>query len=157
VTPLTHLGDSGEARMVDVGRKDETEREAMAEGILVMNARSREALFTPGAVAKGDALAAARIAGIMAAKRASELIPLCHALPLNYCEVEIHSIPEGALVRCTVRSVGRTGVEMEALTAVSVALLTLYDMLKSGQKDLRLTDVRLRRKSGGRSGELDLP
>lgn len=156
--PLPHLNAAGEAHMVDVGAKARTAREAIAEGELLMSEATRALLFS-GTAAKGDALAAARIAGIQAAKRTSDLIPLCHPIATTHVGIEITEIsdPSAARVRATVRVSEKTGAEMEALTAVSVALLTLYDMLKSAQKDMRLSNVRLRRKIGGKSGTLEFP
>ncbi|CAN5449442.1 cyclic pyranopterin monophosphate synthase MoaC [soil metagenome] len=155
---LTHLTKTGDAHMVDVGAKNVTAREAVAEGLLVMKTGTRALLFS-GAGKKGDALAAARIAGIMAAKRTAELIPLCHPIATTFVQIDIEQSkkPCGALVRATVRVSEKTGAEMEALTAASVALLTLYDMLKSAQKDMRIEALRLRKKSGGKSGNLEFP
>lgn len=154
---LTHLDRMGAVHMVDVGAKEVSAREAIAEGELRMNAETRRLLFS-GTGKKGDALATARIAGIMAAKRTSELIPLCHPIATTHVSIEIEEIakPSAARVRSTVRVTEKTGAEMEALTAASVALLTLYDMLKSAQKDMRIEKLRLRRKRGGKSGDLDL-
>jgi len=153
---MTHLDEQGAARMVDVGGKAVTERVAVAEGELRMSAETRLLLFS-GKSRKGDALAAARIAGIMAAKNTASLIPLCHPLALSSIDIDIEEVarPSAARVRATVKLAGKTGVEMEALTAVSVALLTLYDMLKSVQRDMRIERVRLRHKSGGRSGTIN--
>lgn len=155
---LTHLNKRGEARMVDVGAKSATTREAVAEGELHARADVLDALFG-GALAKGDALAAARIAGIMAAKRTPELIPLCHPLLTTAVEIEIaRDAARGcAVVRASVRVTDRTGAEMEAMTAASVALLTLYDMAKALQKDMRIEGLRLRRKTGGKSGDVEFP
>lgn len=155
---LTHLDEQGHARMVDVSGKAVTGREAVAEGHLVMSLETRGLLFS-GQGPKGDALAAARIAGIQAMKNTSQLIPLCHPIQTTHGAVEITPCedPPGALVRATVRVNERTGAEMEALTGVTVALLTLYDMLKAVQKDMRLDGIRLRRKRGGQSGDLELP
>ncbi len=152
---MTHLDRHGAARMVDVGEKDVTNREATAEGELHAQADVLEAIFG-GDMPKGDAIATARVAAIMAAKRTHELIPLCHPLPLTGIAVDIeHDRTRAcAIVRATVRVASRTGVEMEALTAVSVGLLALYDMAKSMQKDMRIQNVRLRSKSGGRSGDV---
>ncbi len=152
---LTHLGASGDARMVDVGTKADTDRRAVARGRLVLSAAT-VALVRDGRTPKGDVLAAARIAGIMAAKRTSELIPLCHPLPLSYLTVELTVQDDGILIEATAATTGKTGVEMEALTAVAVAGLTLYDMLKAVERAARLTEIRLVEKSGGRSGELRL-
>jgi len=155
---LTHLDERGHARMVDVGGKAVTAREAVAEGELHARADVLDALFG-GMLAKGDALAAARIAGIMAAKQTAALIPLCHPIQTTHVAVEIDRAddPPRAVVRATIRVDERTGAEMEALTATTVALLTLYDMAKALQKDMRIEGVRLRRKTGGKSGDLELP
>lgn len=154
VTPgLTHQDETGRPRMVDVGRKDEAERTATAEGLLIMAPETLAAL-RGGRTAKGDPLMVAQIAGIQAAKRAADLIPLCHTLPLTGVDVRIEpddSLP-GLRATATARVVARTGVEMEALTAVSVALLTAYDMLKALDRGMRLEGIRLLRKAGGRSG-----
>ena len=150
---LTHLGKGGEARMVDVSEKSATERLAIAEGRVVMKRETLE-LVLSGNAKKGDVLGAARIAGIMAAKKTSELIPLCHPLPISKAEVEIEpdtKLP-GLRVRATVKVIGPTGVEMEALTAVSVACLTIYDMVKAVEKGMRIEGIRLLEKSGGKSG-----
>jgi len=152
---LTHIDASGEARMVDVGAKAETERRALARGKLVLSATT-VALVRDGRVPKGDVLAAARIAGIMAAKRTSELIPLCHPLPLTHLSVDLRIEDDGISIEAVAATTGKTGVEMEALTAVAVAGLTLYDMLKAVERGARLTEVRLVEKSGGRSGDLRL-
>jgi cyclic pyranopterin phosphate synthase len=150
---LTHLGKSGEARMVDVSEKAATERVAVAEGKVRMTRETLD-LVLSGDAKKGDVLGAARIAGIMAAKKTSELIPLCHPLPLTKTEVEIavDSDLPGLLVRATVKVTGPTGVEMEALTAVSVACLTVYDMVKAVERGMRIEGIRLLEKSGGKSG-----
>ena len=152
-TKLTHLGKRGEARMVDVSEKPATERVAVAEGRIRMT-RATLDLVLSGDAKKGDVLGAARIAGIMAAKKTSELIPLCHPLPLTRTEVEIavDSDLPGLLVRATVKVTGQTGVEMEALTAVSVACLTIYDMVKAVERGMRIEGIRLLEKSGGKSG-----
>ncbi|HVY57623.1 MAG TPA: cyclic pyranopterin monophosphate synthase MoaC [Xanthobacteraceae bacterium] len=150
---LTHLGRSGEARMVDVSEKPATERVAVAEGRVVMQTATL-ALVLAGNAKKGDVLGAARLAGIMAAKRTHELIPLCHPLPLTKVEVEIEpdqTLP-GFLVRATAKVTGQTGVEMEALTAVSVACLTIYDMVKAVERGMRIEGIRLIEKRGGKSG-----
>ena len=151
---LTHLDEAGRARMVDVGAKDVTERVAVARGRVTMQPATL-GLIVAGNMPKGDVLAVAQIAGVMAAKRTSELIPLCHPLLLN--QVVVTCTPNAAEscidIEATVRVSGKTGVEMEALTAVTVAGLTLYDMAKAVDRGMRLTDVRLVAKSGGRSGE----
>ena len=155
---LTHLDAEGRARMVDVSDKKETERTATAAGSVLMAPATLE-LILAGGVAKGDALAVARLAGIMAAKRTAELIPLCHPLALTAIAVEL--IPDRARhavdITATCKLKGRTGVEMEALTAVSVAALTLYDMCKAVDRAMRITDIRLREKSGGASGVFRAP
>ena len=137
--------------MVDVGGKQVTTREAVAEGVIRMRPETLERILA-GGHKKGDVLGVARLAGIMAAKRTAELVPLCHPIPLSAVEIEL--APEKAAVRCraTVRTSGQTGVEMEALTAVEIALLTIYDMCKAVDRGMVLTDIRLLAKSGGRSG-----
>lgn len=152
---LTHLDASGDARMVDVGAKADTDRRAVARGRLVLSAET-VALVRDGRTPKGDVLAAARIAGIMAAKRTSELIPLCHPLPLSHLTVDLTVQDDGITIEAMAATTGKTGVEMEALTAVAVAGLTLYDMLKAVERGARLTEIRLVEKSGGRSGDLRL-
>lgn len=149
---LTHLDEAGAARMVDVSGKPTTTRTAVAAGRITMTAETLTAIRA-GTAAKGDVLATARIAGIMAAKRTSDLIPLCHPLPLS--SVTIHLAPDeaGITATATARTDGKTGVEMEALTAVSVALLTLYDMTKAMDKAMTITDIRLLSKTGGKSGD----
>ncbi len=151
---LTHIGAGGEASMVDVGDKAETVRIATAEGHVRMLPDTL-ALILAGNAKKGDVIGTARIAGIMAAKRTHELIPLCHPLLLDKVAVDIvpdESLP-GLRVQATVRVSGRTGVEMEALTAVSVACLTIYDMAKAVDREMTISDIRLTAKSGGRSGD----
>src|ERR1700722_518750 len=151
---LSHIAASGEARMVDVSAKDDTARVAIAEGHVVMAAQTL-ALIRSGDAKKGDVLGAARIAGIMAAKRTHELIPLCHPLLLSKVAVDIE--PDAAMpglrVRAEVKTRGQTGVEMEALTAVSIACLTIYDMAKSADRGMRIEGVRLLEKRGGKSGD----
>ena len=150
---LSHLGKGGEARMVDVSAKAPTERVAVAEGRVVMAAKTLD-LVLAGNAKKGDVLGAARIAGIMAAKRTHELIPLCHPLSVSKIVVDIE--PDRALsrliVRATVKVTGPTGVEMEALTAVAVACLTIYDMVKAVERGMRIEGIRLVEKRGGKSG-----
>jgi cyclic pyranopterin phosphate synthase len=154
MTKLTHIGAAGEARMVDVSGKQASERTAVAEGRVVMRKETLD-LVMSGNAKKGDVLGAARIAGIMAAKKTHELIPLCHPLLLSKVEVEIAPDPvlPGLVVRATVKLTGQTGVEMEALTAVSVACLTIYDMVKAAEKSMRIENIRLLEKSGGKSGD----
>ena len=150
---LSHIGQRGEARMVDVSDKAATERVAVAEGRVVMRAKTL-ALVLAGNAKKGDVLGAARIAGIMAAKKTHELIPLCHPLALTKVEVDIapdRRLP-GLIVRATCKLKGQTGVEMEALTAVSVACLTIYDMVKAAERGMRIEGIRLVEKRGGKSG-----
>ena len=150
---LTHLGPAGEARMVDVSDKNATERVAVAEGRVVMSAATLD-LVVSGNAKKGDVLGTARIAGIMAAKRTHELIPLCHPLALSQVIVDLTPDPAlpGILVRATAKVTGPTGVEMEALTAASVACLTIYDMVKAVERGMRLEGIHLVEKSGGKSG-----
>jgi cyclic pyranopterin monophosphate synthase len=151
---LTHLASGGEARMVDVSAKAETERVAVAEGRVIMQPATLDVVLK-GDAKKGDVLGAARIAGIMAAKRTHELIPLCH--PLNITKADIDLVPDpklpGVVVRATVSVTGRTGVEMEALTAASVACLTIYDMVKAIERGMRIEGIRLIEKRGGKSGQ----
>jgi cyclic pyranopterin phosphate synthase len=151
VAKLTHADARGRVRMVDVGTKPVTAREALARGEVTMNAEARR-LIRNGNVAKGDPLQAARLAGIMAAKRTSELIPLCHPLPLSSVHVELTPTPRGYRVEARVRTNAQTGVEMEALTAVAVAALTIYDMLKAVDKAMTIGDIVLVEKTGGKSG-----
>lgn len=150
---LTHLGARGEARMVDVLAKPATEREAVAEGRVLMQSATLD-MVRKGNAKKGDVLGTARIAGIMAAKRTHELIPLCH--PLAISQVEVDLTPDaklpGIVVKARVKVAGQTGVEMEALTAVAVACLTIYDMVKAVERGMRIEGIRLVEKSGGRSG-----
>nr|WP_282098466.1 cyclic pyranopterin monophosphate synthase MoaC [Qipengyuania vesicularis] len=148
---MTHLDDEGAARMVDVTQKTATERSAIAEGRIMMSAEALEALMS-GSGSKGDALATARIAGIMAAKKTGDLIPLCHPLGLESIAVDIAGESDGIRVTATASLTGKTGVEMEAMTAVSVALLTLYDMGKALDKAMVIKGVRLLEKRGGKSG-----
>ena len=161
---LSHLDEDGRARMVDVGAKADTEREAVARGRILMQ-RDTLALIQAGTIKKGDVLTVAQIAGIQAAKRTHELIPMCHPLLLTHVAVDL--VPGEAApgqqgdqawidVKATVRTTGKTGVEMEALTAASVAALTVYDMCKAADRGIRITDLRLVRKSGGKSGTWNL-
>jgi cyclic pyranopterin phosphate synthase len=150
---LTHIDSSGEARMVDVSEKPATERLAVAEGRVVMSKATLK-LILSGNAKKGDVLGTARIAGIMAAKRTHELIPLCHPLALSKVTVDIEPDPKlpGCIVRASVKVTGPTGVEMEALTAVSVACLTIYDMIKAVERGVRIEGIHLVEKLGGKSG-----
>lgn len=152
-TSLTHFDAQGQAHMVDVGGKTETRRSATATGMITMLPTTL-ALIEAGSVKKGDVLGIARIAAIQAAKRTAELIPLCHPLPLTRVAVEFRVDRETVAVHCTatVETLGRTGVEMEALTAVQIGLLTIYDMCKAADRAMRMTDVRLLEKHGGKSG-----
>ncbi len=154
---LSHLDDSGRARMVDVSGKRETAREAVATGTVRMKPDTL-ALIQSGGVPKGDVIAVAQLAGVMAAKRTSDLIPMCHPLLLDNVDVQIRpDEQQSALnVTATVRSTGKTGVEMEALTAVAVAALTVYDMCKAVERGIRIEGVRLLKKSGGKSGDIAL-
>ena len=149
---LTHVDAKGAARMVDVSAKPATDRRATARGKLLLSRETLD-LIREGRTPKGDVLGAARIAGIMAAKRTPDLIPLAHPLPLSHASVDLEFEEDGIAIEATVGTTAATGVEMEALTAVAVAGLTLYDMLKAIERDARLTDIRLVAKSGGRSGE----
>ena len=149
---LTHIDDDGAAHMVDVGDKAVTRREAVATGHIAMSDEALGAICA-GAVKKGDVLAVARVAGIMAAKRTSDLVPLCHPLPITRVSLDLLPENNGITAVATVATDGRTGVEMEALTAVSVALLTVYDMAKAIDKAMTINDIRVIEKRGGRSGD----
>jgi cyclic pyranopterin monophosphate synthase len=149
---LTHVGPRGDVRMVDVGEKPVTSREAVATGEITMSAEAVR-LIRSGKVKKGDPLQAAILAGIMAAKQTSTLIPLCHPLPLSHASVELEPIRRGYRITARVRTTSQTGVEMEALTAVSVAALTIYDMVKAVDKAMVIGDISLQEKRGGKSGE----
>jgi cyclic pyranopterin monophosphate synthase len=152
---LSHLDETGNARMVNVGHKPDTERLAIARGEVVMQARTL-ALIREGALKKGDVLTVAQLAGVMAAKRTSELIPLCHTLPLTHVSVDVDvddSLP-GIQITAQVRTIGKTGVEMEALTAVAVAALTVYDMAKAVEKTMQIRNIHLVEKHGGQSGDV---
>ena len=146
-----HLTPEGDVHMVDVGAKDVTDRVAIAECVVVLSEATAAMLFS-GELPKGDALASARIAGIMGAKRTSDLIPLCHPIPITGLTVDISPDQRGARITATVKTTGKTGVEMEALTAAGVAALSLYDMVKGVERGAEITDLRLVEKSGGRSG-----
>ena len=150
---LSHLDSAGRPRMVNVGQKAVTERSAVAEGVIRMSREALEEIERNGGP-KGDVLTTAELAGVMAAKRTAELIPLCHPLPLDQVTVEASVDPAlpGVRVRATTRAAARTGVEMEALTAVSVALLTVYDMVKAADRGMEVGDIRLLEKAGGKSG-----
>ncbi len=153
MSKLTHLDEKGRAHMVDVSGKDVTAREAIAKGRISMNLETL-GMIRGGTLGKGDALAVARVAGIQAAKRTADLIPLCHPLPLTQVSVDLEINAETSAVDITarVKTTGQTGVEMEALTAVSIAALALYDMCKASDRGMRITDLRLTKKTGGKSG-----
>ncbi len=155
---FTHFDEQGNALMVDVGDKEETKREAVARGSIFMNARCFQ-MVKEGSMAKGDVLGVARVAGIMGAKRTSDLIPLCHILNLTKLTIDFTLKEETKEIEasCTARTMGKTGVEMEALTGVSVALLTVYDMCKAVDKTMEIGKIYLERKSGGKSGEFVNP
>lgn len=153
-TGLTHLDENGRARMVDVSDKDVTRREAIARGLVLMQPETAR-LIAAGGMAKGDVLAVAQVAGVMGAKRTSDLIPMCHPLPITGVDMAFDlDVDHGKLeIRATVRVTGRTGVEMEALTAVSIAALTVYDMCKAVDRGMTVTEIQLLHKMGGKSGE----
>ena len=152
---LTHLDESGQARMVDIGNKPDTERVAVARGEVAMRPETL-ALIQAGQIKKGDVLTVAQLAGVMAAKKTAELIPLCHPIPVNQIVVKLNLDPDlpGVQITASVRTYGKTGAEMEALTAVSVAALTVYDMTKAAEKTMRIQNIRLVEKHGGRSGDV---
>lgn len=152
---LNHFNDQGQAHMVDVSNKDITSRIAMAKGRIIMKAETL-AIIMDGSAKKGDVLGIARLAGIMAAKKTSELIPLCHPLPISKITIDIEPITsENSIeIQSTVKTTGQTGVEMEALTAVSITALTVYDMVKAVDKTMKITDIRVILKDGGKSGLL---
>ena len=158
IPSLSHVDSSGKARMVDVGAKPDTERVAESKGSVTMSPETLR-LIKEGGFEKGDVLGTARIAGVMAAKQTSNLIPLCHPLPLTQVNVEIAPLPDGSglEVASTARTRAKTGVEMEALTAVSIAALTIYDMCKSADRAMVIGDIRLTHKSGGKSGDYSAP
>ena len=155
-SPLTHFDDKGHAHMVDVSAKPVTDRVAIAEGRVVMSEQTL-ALIVEGRAKKGDVLGVARLAGIMGAKRTADLIPLCHPLPITKVALDLSPDPTlpGILVQATVKTGGQTGVEMEALTAVSIACLTIYDMLKAAEKGMQINGIRLVLKDGGKSGRYE--
>ena len=157
VTGLTHIDERGQAGMVDVGWKPDTEREAVARGFVAMQPDTLR-LIREGLVKKGDVLGTARLAGIMGAKQTPQLIPLCHPIPLNQIvvDLEVDDQKGGVHITATAKTEAKTGVEMEALTAVSVAALTLYDMCKSADRGMRIQDIRLVSKRGGKSGDIVL-
>jgi len=155
---LSHFDEAGQAHMVDVSEKPVTSRIAVAEGHITMTAQTL-ALVTEGRAAKGDVLGVARLAGIMGAKKTAELIPLCHPLPITKVTVDLTPDPElpGVRITATVKTTGQTGVEMEALTAVSVAALTVHDMVKAVQKDMEIGGIKVTLKDGGKSGRFENP
>lgn len=152
---LTHLDETGRARMVDVGAKDDSARVAIAKGEIVMKIETLE-LIRAGTIKKGDVLSVAQVAGIMAAKKTSELIPLCHPISLTKVDLDfsMDDLLPGVLITATAKTIGKTGVEMEALTAVSVAALTIYDMAKAAEKTMKIQNIRLVEKHGGKSGDI---
>ena len=154
---LSHLDEQGRARMVDVGAKADTAREAVARGLVIMKPETLK-LVAEGAISKGEVLSVARVAGIMAAKNTPHLVPMCHPLLLTHVEVDLRLDPDlnAIEITATVRTTGKTGVEMEALTAVSGSALTVYDMCKAVDKVMRIEKVRLVRKTGGKSGDVIL-
>ncbi len=156
MSKLSHIDDEGKAAMVDVSAKDETDRTATAEGSVLMQAETLQLILDAG-VKKGDVLSVAQLAGIMGAKKTPELIPLCHPIALTLVEVTLTPDParNAVDIAATCRTTGKTGVEMEAMTAVAVAALTVYDMVKAVDRGVRLTDIRLTHKSGGKSGTFD--
>ncbi len=153
MSQLTHFNPSGEAHMVDVGEKPQTQRLAVAQGVIIMKPETLN-LIRQGGHKKGDVLGIARIAGIMAAKKTAELVPLCHPLPLSSVTVEFNHDDENCCIQCIarVKTTGPTGVEMEALTSVQIALLTIYDMCKAVDKGMTISDIQLLEKRGGKSG-----
>lgn len=155
---LTHFDDNGKAIMVDVSQKQDTVREAVAKGKITVNQQVYDAIES-GTVAKGDVLGVAATAGVMGAKRTAELIPMCHILPISSCKITFDKVPEKREIHCTctVKVTGKTGVEMEALTGVSTALLTIYDMCKALDKYMEIGEIYVSRKSGGKSGEIINP
>jgi cyclic pyranopterin phosphate synthase len=152
---LSHIDESGKARMVDVGAKPDTERTAVARGEVILKPETLE-LIKAGLMKKGDVLTVAQLAGIMGAKRTSELIPLCHPIPIHQVavELELDDILPGVIITSRLKTTGKTGIEMEALTAVAVAALTVYDMVKAVEKTARITNIRLVEKRGGQSGDV---
>ncbi len=156
MSKLTHFDESGQAHMVDISDKDITERTAIAVGRVEMLPETLK-LIEKGTAKKGDVLGTARLAGIMAAKKTADLIPLCHPLPISKVTIEMTPKDNGIDIEATVKTTGKTGVEMEALTAVQVTALTIYDMVKAADKTMRITDTYLRLKEGGKSGRIENP
>ena len=153
---LSHVDEAGRVRMVDVGDKPVTERVAVARGHIAIGAAALRAI-RDGRVAKGDPLQAARLAGVMAAKKTADLVPLCHPLMLSQVDIDLQALDDGYRIEARVRTTAQTGVEMEALTAVSVAALTIYDMVKALDRRMVIGSIRLVKKTGGRSGDYDAP
>jgi cyclic pyranopterin phosphate synthase len=153
---LTHLNEAGEVHMVDVGDKKPSKRTAVAEGVVVMSPQLVEKFFQ-GDLPKGDAAAVARVAGILGAKKTSELIPLCHQISLDSVEISLDRAGHGVVITATVSTTGQTGVEMEAMMAVTTTALTIYDMVKGVERGVTIESVRLRRKEGGRTGTWERP
>ena len=151
---LTHLAEDGSAQMVDVSAKEQSAREAIAAGVIQLRPETLD-LIAQNQIGKGNVFATARLAGIQAAKQTAQLIPLCHNLNLSHVEIEIASSDAGLEVKCVARTVAQTGVEMEALTGVAIALLTIYDMCKAVDKEMRITDIRLLKKTKRAAGELE--
>jgi len=151
---LTHFDSKGDAHMVDVSEKEITDRVAVAEGYIKMSLQALD-IIKEGSAKKGDVTGVARLAGIIGAKKTSDLIPLCHPLPISKISVEIDPVSDGLRIEATVKTTGQTGVEMEALTAVSIACLTVYDMVKAVEKTMQITDIRLVMKDGGKSGRFE--
>lgn len=155
MTELTHMNDSGRARMVDVGEKAITQRIAIARGEILMNRETIE-LIRDGKMKKGDVLAVAQVAGITGAKKTSDLVPMCHNILITGCDIDFIVKDDRVEITSFLKTTGQTGIEMEALTAVSVAALTIYDMCKAVDKTMKIQNVRVIKKAGGRSGELQL-
>lgn len=153
---LTHLNEAGEVHMVDVGDKPVTKRVAIAEGFVTMS-EELVAKFFEGDLPKGDAAAVARVAGIIGAKKTSELVPLCHPIPIDSVDIDLSASGHGVAITASVSSTGQTGVEMEAMTAVSITALTIYDMVKGVERGVTIESVRLRKKEGGRTGTWERP
>ena len=156
MSKLTHFDAAGQAHMVDISEKDVTERTAIAVGRIEMQPETLK-LIQDGSAKKGDVLGTARLAGIMAAKKTADLIPLCHPLPLSKVSIEMTPNGNGIDIEAMVKTTGRTGVEMEALTAVQITALTIYDMVKAADKTMKITDTYLRLKEGGKSGRIENP
>ncbi len=150
---LTHFNENGRSRMVDVSEKADTEREAVAKGSIIMKPETVQ-LIKEGKMKKGDVLAVAQVGGIMGAKKTSDIIPMCHNIFLTGCNIEFEIKENEIIIEATSKTYGKTGVEMEALSAVSICALTIYDMCKAVDKEMKITDIRLVKKSGGKSGDV---